>query len=210
MILVPHPSCATAARAHVAMLCASGSFRHHLTLLASHVCSLTRVKCTPSTSETGDGGGGDGGSGDGGGGLGGGGEGEGEGKAQTSRSSSKPAQPVAAVQPRSSSATVQSLAPAPSQMASAWAKVWSCLQRKASSDPPHTEQSAFFNQVEESWVSEQHRTCVVTGSVEARSVLIQARDGMDALLTHLVQLVHCLEPCSLSATAGTPAHDGGR
>ena len=56
MIEVPHPSCAAAARAHVAMLRASGSYRHHLTLLSSHVCSLTRVKRTPSTSETAGGG----------------------------------------------------------------------------------------------------------------------------------------------------------
>ena len=28
--------------------------------------------------------------------------------------------------------------------------------------------------------------------------------------THLVQLVHFLEPCSLGATAGNPAHDGVR
>ena len=52
MIEVPHPACAAAARAHAAMLRASGSYRHHLTLLASHVCSLTRLKRTPSTSET--------------------------------------------------------------------------------------------------------------------------------------------------------------
>ena len=60
MIAVPHPSCAAAARAHVAMLCASGSYRHHLTCV-HHVSSLTRVKCTPSTSETS--GGGEGGEG---------------------------------------------------------------------------------------------------------------------------------------------------
>eukprot|EP00964_Phaeocystis_antarctica_P165111 scaffold144505_cov139-Phaeocystis_antarctica.AAC.1 len=45
-------------------------------------------------------------------------------------------------------------------MASAWAKVWSRLQPRPSSDPPHTEQPARFCQpAKESWVSEQHRTC---------------------------------------------------
>ena len=33
--------------------------------------------------------------------------------------------------------------------------------------------------------------------------------GMDALQTHLVQLVHRLETWSLGAKAGAPAHDGG-
>ena len=85
----------------------------------------------------------------------------GEGTPQT-RSRSNP-QPVTAVQPPSSSSTVQSLAPAASQMASAWAKVWSRLQRKFSSEPPHTEQPAFFFQVEVGGgVSEQHRTCAAT------------------------------------------------
>ena len=39
-----------------------------------------------------------------------------------------------------------------------------------------------------------------------------ARGGVDALQTHLVQLVHFLEPCSLGlgALPGPPAHDGGR
>ena len=77
MMEVPQARTATAAWAHVAMLCASGSYRHHLTCV-HHVSSLTRVKRTPSTSETGDGGGGDGGGGDGGGWLGGGGEGDGD------------------------------------------------------------------------------------------------------------------------------------
>ena len=77
MMEVPQARTATAAWAHVAMLCASGSYRHHLTCV-HHVSSLTRVKRTPSTSETGDGGGGDGGGGDDSGGrLGGGGEGSG-------------------------------------------------------------------------------------------------------------------------------------
>ena len=43
--------------------------------------------------------------------------------------------------------------------------------------------------------------------VEARSQT--HRDGVDALQAHLVQLVQCLEPCSLGATAGTPARDEG-
>ena len=61
------------------------------------------------------------------------------------------------------------------------------------------------------WESEQHLTYVVTSSVEARSVCTQYKHviGMDALQTHLVQLVHRLETCSLGATAGAPAHDGG-
>ena len=37
-----------------------------------------------------------------------------------------------------------------------------------------------------------------------------ARDGVDALQTHLVQLVHFLEPCSLGALPGRPAHDGAK
>ena len=98
-------------------------------------------------------------------------------------------------------------------MASAWAKVWSRLQPRPSSDPPHTEQPAnFFQPAYESWVSEQHRTCAAAGGVEARSALKRARCGVDEFQTHLVQLVHFLEPCSLGlgALPGPPAHDGGR
>ena len=48
--------------------------------------------------------------------------------------------PVPAVQPATSSAAVQSLAPAAWQMASAWAKVWSRVHGQPASDAPHTEQ----------------------------------------------------------------------
>ena len=101
--------------------------------------------------------------GEGGGGLGGMGGGVlGDGDILAQTSSRLKLQPVPVVQPPSSSSTVQSLAPAASQMASAWAKVWLLLQ---STEPPHTEQPAFFFQVlDEGWVSEQHRTCAATGT----------------------------------------------
>ena len=80
---------------------------------------------------------------------------------------------------------------------------------------PHTEQPAGprLNQMVEGlmWESEQHLTYVWSraASKPGQCVLIQARVGMDALQTHLVQLVHRLETWSLGALAGPPAHDGG-
>ena len=58
-------------------------------------------------------------------------------------------------------------------------------------------------------MSEQHRTWPRAAS-SRHTVSTQARDGMDALQTHLVQLVHFFEPCGLGAIPGSPAHDGVR
>ena len=61
------------------------------------------------------------------------------------------------------------------------------------------------------WESEQHLTCVWPRAASRHGQCTHtSADGMDALQTHLVQLVHCLEPCSLVALVGTSAHDGGR
>ena len=60
------------------------------------------------------------------------------------------------------------------------------------------------------WESEQHLTCVWPQAASRHGQCTHtSADGMDALQTHLVQLVHCLEPCSLVALVGTSAHDGG-
>ena len=68
--------------------------------------------------------------------------------------------PVPAVQPATSSAAVQSLAPAAWQMASASAKVLSREHGQPASDSPHTEQPLRRHpQSGESLTSEQHRTC---------------------------------------------------
>ena len=126
----------------------------------------------------------------------------GEGTPQT-RSRSNP-QPVPAVQPRASSGTVQSLAPAPMQKPSASTKSIS-----EQSDPTHTEQPALFNSRKRgSWVSEQHRTW--PGGREQRGTVSThaSAHGMDALQTHPVLLVHFLEIECVRATAGRPAHDG--
>ena len=105
--------------------------------------------------EVGGGEGGGGAAGDDGGAAGGDGGGKGDGTAMTPQISISSEQP--ALQPPTSSSTVQSLAPASKQKPSASAK--SFLLWALQSDPTHTEQPALLNiQKVESWVSEQHRT----------------------------------------------------
>ena len=122
-------------------------------------------------------------------------------------------QPVPAVQPSPISATVQSLAPAVWQMASASAKVLSRLHPHAepgTADSPHTEQLDRMDSQLGSSMSEQHRTCG-RGQRGTRSARTQARDGMDALQAHLVQRVQFLGSWRLVAASiiGIPAHGGG-
>ena len=183
----------------------------------------------------GDGGGGDGlgdggggGAGEGGGGGGGGGScggagdggvegnGGGDGLAQIS-SKSKP-QPVPRVQPFSSSATVQSLAPASKQMAAAWAKFWFHAQPfPHSSDPPDTEQPS-RSAKPDSLSSEQQRTWpraaghgqqAISNHARKRSSYTQAR-VIGCKGTHLVLIIQGLGSCSLvRASAVPPAGDEG-
>ena len=87
------------------------------------------------------------------------------------RSKSKP-QPLPCVQPAASSAAVQSLAPAPSQMALASAKVLPREHGQPASDSPHTEQPGRRDpQAGEGLTSTQHRTCgrVCGGSCSKRT-----------------------------------------
>eukprot|EP00964_Phaeocystis_antarctica_P038201 scaffold21867_cov48-Phaeocystis_antarctica.AAC.4 len=89
---------------------------------------------------------------------------EGGGGEETPQTSSKSnIHPVPAVQPFTSSAVVQSLAPAAWQMASASAKVLPCAHCQPASDSPHTGcfvwgESHRGDPQDESWTSEQHRT----------------------------------------------------
>ena len=83
--------------------------------------------------------------------------GGGDGTPHTSSKSKK--HPVPAVQPSTSSAAVQSLAPAAWQMASASVKVLLCAHGQPAFDAPKTEQPLRGDpQAGESLTSEQHRT----------------------------------------------------